>query len=127
MIEKLIESFAAIFRIHGGVDQFANVFNSRVSFRRVLGFQDFYISGAVDQKFKEFGNVGRLSGSAKTFDRGGIVTVLRRIGFCLQFVCIRSSGVNKFSTAEIEGRGVELGLFSSINLRRLVLPREDTW
>ena len=51
VIQKLVERFAAVFGVHSGIHQLAQVFNSRVGLRRVFDFEKFYVSGAVDQKF----------------------------------------------------------------------------
>ena len=65
MIEKLIESLAAIARIHGGIHQFAQVLDPRVSLGRVFFFKLLDVTGAVDKEFQNFRRIGRAAGSAK--------------------------------------------------------------
>ena len=79
VIQKLIEGFAAVFRIHRGVDQFVNVLNPRKSFRRIFFFKKPDVSSAVDQEFQNLGNVGGTAWSAKAFD--GLVRQLFVLGW----------------------------------------------
>ncbi len=60
VVEKLIESFAAVARIHGGVHQFAQIFNAGIGFRRVFFLQQLDVAGAVDEKFQNVGGTGEL-------------------------------------------------------------------
>ena len=50
MVEKLVEGFAAVARIHGGVHQFAKVFDAGESLRRVFFFQQLDVARAVDKE-----------------------------------------------------------------------------
>ena len=61
VVEELVESFAAVARVHGGVDQFAKILDAGEGFGRVFVFQKLDVAGAVDQEFQDIG--GR--------DRGG--------------------------------------------------------
>ena len=51
VVEELVERLAAVARIHGGVDQFAQVLDAREGFGRVFFFQLLDVAGAVDEEF----------------------------------------------------------------------------
>ena len=58
VVEKLIESFAAVARIHGGVHQFAQILHAGVGLRRVFLLEQLDVTGAVDEKFQNLGGTG---------------------------------------------------------------------
>jgi len=76
VIEKLIQSFAAVARIHGGVYEFAQVLDSRIRFRRVFLFELLDVARAIDEELEDFGGVGWCG--AGTRARFGLVSNLRR-------------------------------------------------
>src|SRR6266852_2988699 len=98
MIEKLIEGFTAIFRIHGRVDQFVQVLNPRVSLGSVLCFELLDISSAINQKFQKLRGVRGCARGAKAFDRFFDLTFRNR-----------TRSFNVLSSAEIERRRIKLG------------------
>ena len=61
MVEKLVERLAAIAGVHGGVDQFVQVLDSRVGFGRVFFFEQFDVAGAVDQELQDVGSGRRVA------------------------------------------------------------------
>jgi hypothetical protein len=65
MIEKLIQSFAPVARIHRRIHQFAQVFNPRIGLGSVFLLKLLDVTRAVDQEFQNFGSVRRLARSAK--------------------------------------------------------------
>ena len=62
VVEELVERFAAVARIHGGVHQFAQVFDAGVGLGRVFFFELLDVAGAVDQEFQKVGGAGGLAG-----------------------------------------------------------------
>ena len=50
VIEELVEGFAAVARVHGGVDQLAQVFDAREGFGCVFVFEELDVACAVDQE-----------------------------------------------------------------------------
>src|SRR5260370_36940366 len=66
VVQKLVESFAAIFRIHRRVDQFVQILNPRISLRSVLGFELLNITRAVNQEFQKLSRVRGGSRSTKS-------------------------------------------------------------
>ncbi len=48
MVEKLIQGLRSVARIRGGIDQFAQVLNARISLRRVFRLKQLDIPRAVD-------------------------------------------------------------------------------
>ena len=57
VVQELVQSLGAVARVHGGVDQFAQVLDAGESFRRVLVFEQLDVAGAVDQEFQDVGGV----------------------------------------------------------------------
>ncbi len=55
MVQELVERFPAVARISSGVDQFAQVFDARESFRRILLFEQLDVAGAIDQELEQVG------------------------------------------------------------------------
>ena len=58
VIQELCQRLATIARIGGGIYQFAQVFDARVSLGRVFFLQRFDVSGAIEQEFEQLGSSG---------------------------------------------------------------------
>ena len=65
VIEKLVQSFAAVTRIHGGIHQFAQVLDPRESLGRVFFFELLDVASAVDKEFQKLGGIGAAPGVRK--------------------------------------------------------------
>src|SRR5262249_16922495 len=84
MIEELVEGFAAVFRVHGGIHEFAQVFDAGVGLGRVFVFEQLDVAGAVDEELQELSGVGGFARSAEgvvvvggSFGRGVGLSVVR--------------------------------------------------
>src|SRR5260370_17962843 len=97
MIEKPIERLAAVFRIHGRIDQFAKDLDARVGFRRVFFFELFDVASAINQELQKFCSVRGGARSAEPFDG-------RPRGITLRS---RTRRLNFFSASKIKGGGIE--------------------
>jgi len=62
VVEELIERLAAVTGVGGRVHQFAQVFDAREGFRRVLGFEKPDVAGAVDEELEQSAVVTAASG-----------------------------------------------------------------
>ncbi len=71
MIEKLVQCLAAVFGVHGRVDEFAQVLNAGIGFGCIFRFEDFDVASAVNQEFEDLSCVGRTAGRAEAFDGFG--------------------------------------------------------
>ena len=60
VVEKLVESFPAVARIHRGIHQFAQIFNAGVGFWCVFFLQQLDVTGAVYKKFQNVSRAGEL-------------------------------------------------------------------
>src|SRR5580692_1990092 len=69
MIEKLVERFATVARVHGSVAQFAQVLDAREGFGSIFLFELFDVSGAIDQELEKLGSVCSRSRGAKALLR----------------------------------------------------------
>src|SRR4029077_5561777 len=58
MIQKLMKRFAAVARIHGSVNQFAQVLDTGKGFRRVFFLKLLDVTSAVNKKFQYVGGAG---------------------------------------------------------------------
>src|SRR5690242_3356540 len=79
VVEKLIQSFPPVTRIHGRIYQFANVLNAGESFGRFLFFQLANVTCAVNQELQDFRGAGRAAGGAESIVRRGFLLVSRAL------------------------------------------------
>ena len=70
MIQELIKRLAPIAGIHSRVDEFAQIFDTRVSLRCVLFLKLLDVTRAVDQEFKNLGSAGIWRGTILTAVEG---------------------------------------------------------
>ena len=87
VIEKLVQSLAAVAGIHGGIHQFAQVLDSRVGLGRVFLLEQLDVTSPVNQKFQDVSSAG--SGRAERAASTGVD--IRSIGS--RRIGIRSAGI----------------------------------
>ncbi len=116
VVEELVESFAAVARVHGRINQFAQVFDAGEGFGRVFFFEELDVAGAVDQEFQQVGCVhhgsGEFSGHCADLGLGGPSCIggvgRRAIGGGASYIGV-GLGRAGFRGAEIEGEVSEFG------------------
>ena len=122
MIQELVERFGAVARVHGRIHQFAEVFDTRISFRSIFFFQLLNVAGAVDEELEDVGGGdGRGREVAGEFRPSSIWTNVRLgVGARRDAGAVSHGGlVTRIASTEVEGRIVELGRIerSSVSVR----------
>ena len=78
VVQEFVQSFGAVARVHGGVDQFAQVLDAGESLGRVLVFEQLDVAGTVDQEFQDVGSAD--GGSRKGIGRRANLRLRRPVG-----------------------------------------------
>src|SRR5438477_8598535 len=76
MVEEFFDRLTPIFRVEGGVDEFAEVLDARQRLRRVFILKQLDVAGAVDEEFQELAGISFAAGDAE--GRGMIVRSVAR-------------------------------------------------
>src|SRR6201982_3847957 len=123
MVEEFFQGLTAVFRIEGGVDEFAQILDAGVGLGRVFVFEQLDVLGAVNEELEHLRCIRRSAGSAEgaVVCSAGILPAVERasrplrIFFLLFARNLRLRAFSKNETRilstvpEIERERIELG------------------